>query len=872
MPADHPTHDVLLHFLRRELDPEQERTVDLHIGSCPDCERTLAQLAGGVPWPLNPVARLVGDPTLVPDRTVIGTGVSPPSALLVEVPGYEVIAEVGRGGMGVVYKAWQIQLGRVVALKVMPAGADPEQRRRFRNEAEAVARLAHPGIVQIHDVGEHEGQPFLVLEFIDGGSLGQRLDGKPWPAPDAARLVEDLARAIHEAHQHGVVHRDLKPSNVLLQKGDLSPKVTDFGLAKFLAGASQQTQAGDILGTPSYMAPEQATGQNNQIGPATDVYALGATLYELLTGRPPFQGEIILDVLEKVRCDDPIPPRRLRREVPRDLETICLKCLAKEPAKRYASALNLAEDLRRWRQHEPITARRPGWGERLLLWARRRPAAVVTALLLVLLVAVGSVALGLWLDAKWSRDAKPAARRDVEGYWVGNLQAGIKDIRFIVKLTKQEGDSYAGTFQSDDARGVERKIDVIGFQDSSLRFEVKKILAVYEGRLKEDGAELVGEWRQPAGLYALNLRRQEQEPTFARPQEPKRPYPYREEEVAFENPKAGSKLAGTLTLPEDGGPFPAVLLLPGSVPPDLLTHLGPQDRDVTMYGHKPFLVLADYLTRHGVAVLRVDDRGAGGSTGPVQTATLADFAEDALAAVTHLKKHKEIDPARIGLIAHSRKGGFAAPLAAAQSKDVAFLVMLAGGGMTGEEFALLDGDRVLRELGGDEKTRELNRSAYQRQYQIIKEHKDDAAALKQFDEDWEKKIAPLVQALPWPVTKQGVREEFASFLVPGDRSFLTYDPRPTLRKVTCPVLALFGAKDVQAPPKENLPRIEQALKEGGNRDVTVAELPGLNHLLQTCKTGHPSEYAKIEETFAPAALEQISKWILERFGSGSPSR
>src|SRR5262249_18351834 len=323
----------------------QERTVDLHIGSCPECERTLAQLAGGVPWPLDPVARLVGDPTLVTDQTSIGTGKPrPPAGPPVQVPGYEILAEVGRGGMGIVYKARQTQLGRVVALKVMPAGvgADLEQRRRFRLEAEAVARLQHPNIVQIHDVGEHEGQPYLVLEFIDGGSLAHRLDGKPWPAEGAARLVEDLARAIHEAHQHGIIHRDLKPANILLRRkseirnaksetktedtasdfgfrvSDFEPRITDFGLAKFLAGASQQTQTGDILGTPAYMAPEQATGQNNRIGPATDVYALGATLYELLTGRPPFQGEHLLGVLEQVRCDDPVAPRRLRREVPRD--------------------------------------------------------------------------------------------------------------------------------------------------------------------------------------------------------------------------------------------------------------------------------------------------------------------------------------------------------------------------------------------------------------------------------------------------------------------------------------------------------------------------------------------------------------------------
>jgi serine/threonine protein kinase len=393
MTPEHPSQDVLLQFLRKELDAAQERTTDAHVSSCPDCERRLAQLAGGLPWPLDPVAKLVGAPTLGPERDSAGSAEGPlGSAPLLEVPGYEVLEEVGRGGMGVVYKARQVQLGRLVALKMIQSGvgADAEERRRFRIEAEAVARLQHPGIVQIHSVGEHEGHPFLVLEFVAGKSLAQRLDGKPWPARDAAGLVEDLARAVHYAHERGIVHRDLKPANVLLAApakpqaaegsaacglAEVTPKITDFGLAKFLDRATQQTQTGHILGTPQYMAPEQAAGQNNQVGPATDVYALGATLYELLTGRPPFQGESFLTVLEQVRHDEPQPPRRLRRDVPRDLETICLKCLAKPPEKRYGSALALAEDLRRWREHEPITARRPGWGERLLLGARRRPAA-----------------------------------------------------------------------------------------------------------------------------------------------------------------------------------------------------------------------------------------------------------------------------------------------------------------------------------------------------------------------------------------------------------------------------------------------------------------------------------------------------------------
>jgi pimeloyl-ACP methyl ester carboxylesterase len=895
MTTEHPTQDVLLQFLRQELDPEQERTVDAHVGSCPDCERQLSQLAGGLPRALDPVARLVGEATLVPDRTELGSeSRRPAAATLVQVPGYDVLAEVGRGGMGVVYKARHIQLGRLVALKMMPSGVgiDAEQRRRFRLEAAAVARLAHPNIVQIYDVGEHEGQPFLVLEFIDGGSLAQRLGGQPWPAPDAARLVEDLAGALHAAHQHGIVHRDLKPSNVLLQgvgSGESgsrektdgpsslhpphsplpTPKITDFGLAKFLTGASSQTQSGQILGTPSYMAPEQAAGQNSRVGPATDVYALGATLYELLTGRPPFVGESLLDVLEQVRCEDPIPPRRLRHDLPRDLETICLKCLHREPEKRYPSALALAEDLRRWRQHEPIAARRPGRTERFLLWARRRPAAALAALFLVLLVAVGSVALGLWLEAR-GKATRPLrgspTPRDIQGHWVGTLSAGADRVRLIVTFTTQADGSVAGTYKRDDARGVEWPIDEIRFEDGVLRFAVKGVGGVYEGRLKEDGRELVGEWKEPGWLLALSLRHQAEEPTFARAQEPKRPYPCREENVTYLNPKAGVKLAGALTLPPGQGPFPAVLLLPGSWSQELPTSLGPRDRDETMFSHKPFLVLADHLTRRGIAVLRVDDRGVGGSTGHFEKATMDDFAEDALAGLAFLKTRQEIDPARIGLIARHGKGGIIAPLAAAQSRDVAVLVLLAGSGLKGEENQILLNDFRRQVSGWTEKARARERRIEELLFRIVEEHKDEESSFKKFESAWDKELARLVQDRKVPASKQALWGWLKESLTPWYRFYLSHDPQPALRKVPCPVLALTGEKDRIVPPRENLPKIVQALQEGGNKDLTVKELPGLNHLFQTSKTGDPAEYGEIEETFAPAALELISEWILKRFG------
>jgi serine/threonine-protein kinase len=317
------------------------------------------------------------------------------------VAGYEVLGVLGRGSEGVVYKARQRALGRVVALK-MVRGCDADQLRRIRRGAELLARLNHPNIVQVYEVGVHEDLPFFALEYVAGGSLARWLTGQPLPAALVAALMEAVARGVHAGHQAGVVHRDLKPGNILLQIADCGsqiesqsairnlqsaiPKVGDFGLARPLAPEESLTAKGAVLGTPEYMPPEQAQG--GAAGPACDVYALGAILYRLMTGRPPFVGERPMDVLLQVVHDEPLPPRRLQPKVARDLETVCLQCLRKEPSRRYASAEALADDLARVRRGEPVRARRAGLLERGLRWARRHPAATGLIAACTLLLAV----------------------------------------------------------------------------------------------------------------------------------------------------------------------------------------------------------------------------------------------------------------------------------------------------------------------------------------------------------------------------------------------------------------------------------------------------------------------------------------------------
>jgi tetratricopeptide (TPR) repeat protein/tRNA A-37 threonylcarbamoyl transferase component Bud32 len=332
------------------------------------------------------------------------------------VSGYEILSELGRGGMGVVYKARHTKLNRLIALKVVRSGsfASSGELARFRAEGKAVARMQHPNIVQIFEVEEHLGLPYFTLEFVEGGNLAGRLGGTPLPSQEAAELIEALARAVHYAHEQGIVHRDLKPSNVLLTK-DKTPKITDFGLAKNVERGTGLTQTGAILGTPEYMAPEQARGQLKQVGPLADVYALGAILYECLTGRPPFKAATNLDTLRQVESDEPVSPRRLQPTCPPDLDTICLKCLQKEPKKRYASALALADDLLRFGQGKPIQARRTRWPERAWRWCRRKPAhATVIGIVAAIPVVVAIVSCIIAYHLDEARQAQYDSRIQAE--------------------------------------------------------------------------------------------------------------------------------------------------------------------------------------------------------------------------------------------------------------------------------------------------------------------------------------------------------------------------------------------------------------------------------------------------------------------------
>jgi serine/threonine-protein kinase len=405
---------------------------------------------------------------------------------LPQVPGYEVEALLGRGAMGIVFRARHLPLNRLVAMKMALAGefAEPRERARFQREAEAVAALRHPNIVQIHDVGDADGRPYFTMEYVEGGSLAQKLTGTPQPARQAAALVATLAGAIQVAHQGGIVHRDLKPANVLLT-ADGTPKITDFGLARRLEGGAGLTQSGIPVGTPSYMAPEQARGQTKGIGPAVDVYALGAILYELLTGRPPFRAETATATVQQVISQEPVPPSRLNPKVPRDLETICLKCLEKDPQKRYPAASHLEMDLQRFQRGEPIAARRPGVLERWVKWVRRRPTAAAL-LVVTLLFTMALIGGGLWLAVQEAQ-RRQAVEGDLREVAILQQQARWTEAREALRRVEARLDGGgAGDLRRrvDQAR---RELDlVIELDRIRLNRLTSGILLVYKTRADRD--------------------------------------------------------------------------------------------------------------------------------------------------------------------------------------------------------------------------------------------------------------------------------------------------------------------------------------------------------------------------------------------------
>jgi uncharacterized protein len=441
----------------------------------------------------------------------------------------------------------------------------------------------------------------------------------------------------------------------------------------------------------------------------------------------------------------------------------------------------------------------------------------------------------------------------LEGTWQGAFE-GLS-LRIVLHVTRTRGNGLAATMDSPDQGALGLAVDTVIVSGDSLRFRLKKILADYAGAIAGDGSRIVGRWRQGNQVLPLTLARSAtaiERPR--RPQEPMAPLPYEEDTVRVTNRVAGVSLAGTLTRPRGSGPFPAAVLVTGS---------GPEDRDETVFGHKPFLVLADDLTRHGIAVLRLDDRGVGGSSGDFPSATSEDFASDAEAAVEFLAQRPGIDSRRIGLIGHS-EGGLVAPMVGARSTRVAFLVLLAAPGVPGDSILIEQSESASRAMGADEATVRANRALEREVLKAFRELPDSAAVASRVRElvrDRLARLSPAARAAtgdPDSIAEAGLRQLRSPWL----SFFVRYDPRPTLRRVRVPVLALNGSKDVQVEPRVNLPAVEQALRSGGNRDVTVKEMPGLNHLFQTANTGDVTEYAHIEETFAPAALDEISRWIL----------
>lgn len=468
--------------------------------------------------------------------------------------------------------------------------------------------------------------------------------------------------------------------------------------------------------------------------------------------------------------------------------------------------------------------------------------------------------LGVGLHSSAFADPPARAENDsshLHGFWLGTVDYGWPGkVRLIFKIEAAKEGRLSATLGIPEEGLADLPVADAAMKGGVLRLHDKATGGTFEGKPNKESTEIVGTWKQFDLSFPVTLKSVPKAPDTSRPQDPKKPFPYAEDEITFENKKARITLAGTLTCPKTKGPHPVALLISGA---------GPNDRNQALGGHKPFLVLSDHLTRNGIAVLRVDDRGVGRSTGRHDEATIRDFADDVLAGVEYLKSRKEIDATRIGLIGHS-EGGVVAPMVAAESKDIAFVVLLAGSGLRGDEILHLQGESVYRAGGAQDKDVATQRKLQDVLFKAVQAHADYQEARKQVQTDLnalsktlsEEDRADLVASEPT------LDLQLRKLMTPYFRHFLRHDPRSDHGKVRCPVLAINGGRDLLVPPKQNLPEIEKALRNGGNRDVTVKELPGLNHFFQTAKTGSVAEVAAIQETLAPIALNAVSDWILVR--------
>ena len=451
--------------------------------------------------------------------------------------------------------------------------------------------------------------------------------------------------------------------------------------------------------------------------------------------------------------------------------------------------------------------------------------------------------------------------QEITGDWYGVLKVAGQELNLIIHISETE-DGYTSIMDSPQQNAFGIPVASTTFENQELLLKAPAVGGMlYEGTLK--GENIFGTFKQGGMEIPLDLYREKPEgltevAKIKRPQEPEKPYPYLEEEIRFENTKDSVILSGTLTLPEKEGNFPAVVLISGS---------GAQDRNEEVLGHKPFLVISDYLTRHGIAVLRYDDRGVGESTGNFSTATTADFANDTRAAVAFLRSRKEINSQEIGLIGHS-EGGMIAPIIAAEDDGISFLVLMAGPGLRGDKLLLIQQDLIYRAKGKNEESIQILRETNKGAFDILNSSTPETLErdLRQYIQQRVDKDS--VTEFPGGMDRERfIKQQVESMTNPWMHFFLTYDPSVALKKVEVPVLAINGEKDLQVSPDENLTAIEMALKEGGNDQITIIKYPGLNHLFQESTTGSPDEYGKIEQTFSPKVLEDMKNWILKVSGN-----